>query len=221
MERYLSALRECTLFDGISGEELSRMLVCLGAKKMHFAKRECIFEEGAPSRYIGLMLSGSALIERNDFYGNRSIVDTVEVSDIFCESFAAAKIDKMPVSVVASEDCEVMLIDCARILCTCENTCSFHRNLIFNFAKDLASKNIDAYGKIEITSKRTTRDKLMAFLLIYAKRTGKNEFDIPFDRQQLADYLEVDRTGLSSEIGRLTREGVLTSNKKHFVLLSD
>jgi CRP-like cAMP-binding protein len=219
MEKYFSVLRDCTLFAGIGKEELSRMLTCLGAKTMHFCKRECIFEEGAPSRYIGLMLSGSALIERNDFYGNRSIVGTVGVSELFCESFAAAKIDKIPVSVVASEDCEVMMIDCSRVLCTCEKTCSFHRNLIFNFAKDLASKNIDAYGKIEITSKRTTRDKLMAFLLIYAKRAGKNEFDIPFDRQQLADYLEVDRTGLSSEIGRLTREGVIISNKKHFVLL--
>jgi CRP-like cAMP-binding protein len=219
MEKYFSVLCDCPLFAGIGKEELSRMLTCLGAKTMHFCKRECIFEEGAPSRYIGLMLSGSALIERNDFYGNRSIVGTVGVSELFCESFAAAKIDKIPVSVVASEDCEVMMIDCSRVLCTFEKTCSFHRNLIFNFAKDLASKNIDAYGKIEITSKRTTREKLLAYLAAQSRREGRDSFEIPFDRQQLADYLEVDRSGLSSEIGKLCREGVIESRKSRFTLL--
>lgn len=219
MERYVNALAGCKLFENIENSEMLRMLSCLGAEVKSYGKRDTILEEGTHSRKIGIMLSGNARIERNDIYGNRSIVDTVCSPQLFCESFAAADLDIIPVSVVASEPCEVMLIDCSRILCTCEHACGFHRNLIFNFAKALANKNIDAYGKIEVTSKRTTRDKLMAFLMIYAKKVGSREFDIPFDRQELADYLEVDRTGLSSEIGRLTRDGVIQSSKKHFKLL--
>ena len=111
-----------------------------------------------------------------------------------------------------------MLIDCNHILHTCSNNCGFHQQLIFNLMKDLAVKTLLFHQKIEITSKRTTREKLMTYLLIQAKRVNSNSFDIPFDRQELADYLEVERSGLSAEISKLRQEGILESHKNHFEL---
>ena len=115
-------------------------------------------------------------------------------------------------------DRKVMFIDSSHILHTCSNNCAFHRQLIFNLMKDLASKTILFHQRIEVTSKRTTREKLLTYLAIQAKKAGRDSFSIPFDRQELADYLEVDRSGLSAEISKLRREGVLTSHKNHFTL---
>lgn len=122
--------------------------------------------------------------------------------------------------VVAQEECVVMFVDCIRLLQTCSNSCEFHRKMIYNLMRVLAIKNMLFHQKIEVTSKRTTREKLISYLLMQAKTVGKNQFEIPFDRQQLADYLEVDRSGLSAEISKLRREGFLQSEKKHFKLLS-
>lgn len=219
MKKYFETLRKCKLFDQIKDDHLITMLNCLGAKMMYFDKKYTIFAEGHPAKHIGIMLSGSAQIVRVDYYGNRSIVSGIEPSEVFGESFACAELSALPVTVTASEPCEVMLIDCQHILHTCSNNCGFHQQLIFNLMKDLATKNIMFHQKLEITSKRTTRDKLMAYLMLQAKRTGSSRFSIPFDRQELADYLEVDRSGLSAEISKLRREGVLRSERSWFELL--
>ena len=195
------------------------MLGCLGAKAEHFDKKYTIFAEGNPAKYIGIVLSGSAQIERVDFYGNRSIVSAVEPGEVFAEAFACAEVASMPVSIIACEPSEIMLIDCHRIMHPCANSCGFHQQLIFNMMKNLAMKNILFHQKIEITSKRTTREKLMAYLMSMAKKAGSASFVIPFDRQELADYLEVDRSGLSTEIGKFRKEGILACRKRHFELL--
>ena len=112
-----------------------------------------------------------------------------------------------------------MFLNCGHILQTYKNTCSFHQQLIFNLMKELARKNIIFHEKIEITSKRSTREKLLAYLAIEEKKNGSSSFEIPFDRQQLADYLEVERSGLSSEISKLKKEGILDTYKNRFELL--
>jgi len=112
-----------------------------------------------------------------------------------------------------------MLIECNHILHTCSNNCGFHQQLIFNLMKDLATKTILFHQKIEIISKRSTRDKLMTYLMLQAKKEGSDSFDIPFDRQELADYLEVERSGLSAEISKLKKEGIINNQKNHFELL--
>ena len=219
MKKYLEILKKCPLFDQIGEENLLRMLVCLGAKIEFFDKKYTIFAEGTSARYIGIVLSGSAQVIRVDYYGNRSILGNIGRSELFAEAFACAETRSIPISVVANEPCEVMLIDCSHILHTCQNNCGFHQQLIFNLMKDLAQKSILFYQKLEITSKRSTRDKLLTYLALYAKECGRNSFEIPFDRQELADYLEVDRSGLSAEISKLRAEGVLESEKRHFKLL--
>lgn len=219
MKKYYDILRKCRLFDGISDEELDKLLVCLGAKVEKFGKKYTIISEGMPAKQIGIMLSGSAQMIQIDYYGNRSIVSGVAASEVFCESFACAEVEAVPVTIVANESCEVMLIDSSRILHSCSNACGFHQMLILNLMKDLASKNLMFHQKLEVTSKRTTREKLMAYLMLQAKNKGSSEFTIPFNRQELADYLEVDRSGLSSEISKLRNEGVLTCERNSFTLL--
>ena len=219
MEKYFNVLKKCPLFYKIEKTSLLTMLGCLGARVVSFDKKYTIIAEGNPAKYIGIMLSGSAQITKIDYYGNRSILSEVLTGDTFGEAFACAEVGSMPVAVVANEPCEVMLIDCGHILHTCTNNCGFHQQLIFNLMKNLAAKNIMFHQKLEITSKRSTREKLMAYLLLQAKKTGSSSFDIPFDRQELADYLEVDRSGLSAEISKLRGEGVLESRRRHFKLL--
>ena len=219
MEKYLKILKKCPLFAEIEEENLLRMLSCLGAKIVSFDKKYTVFAEGSPAKYIGIMLSGSAQIIQVDYYGNRSILSEVSAPEVFAEAFACAEVDALPVTVIANDPCDIMLIECDHILHTCSNNCGFHQKLIFNLMRDLASKSILFHQRIEITSKRTTREKLLTYLLMQAKAAGRDSFDIPFDRQELADYLEVDRSGLSAEISKLRREGVLDSNKNHFVLL--
>ena len=219
MKKYFEVLRKCKLFDEIEDENLTSLLGCLGAVVKSFEKKETVIAEGDPARYIGIVLSGSVQIVSIDFFGNRNILSAVEVSELFDESFACAQTESIPINVIAAEPCEIMLIDCHRILHTCSNTCEFHRQLIFNLLKIMATKNIMFHQKIEISSKRSTREKLTTYLMFQAKKAGSNSFDIPFNRQELADYLEVDRSGLSAQISQLRREGVLKSRRNHFELL--
>ncbi len=219
MKKYLKILQQCPLFSQIDTENLLRMLTCLGARIEMFDKKYTIIAEGNPAKYIGIVLTGSVQVMRIDYYGNRSILAEAEAGELFGEDFACAEVSAIPVTIIANEPSTVMLIDCSHVLHTCTNNCGFHQQLIFNLMKDLASKTIAFHQKAEITAKRTTREKLMSYLLFQAKKTGSHSFDIPFDRQELADYLEVDRSGLSAEISKLRREGVLESEKNHFVLL--
>ena len=219
MKKYLEILKTCTLFDGIAEDDVLRVLTCFGARVTAFDKKYTIFAEGTPNRYIGILLSGSAQMTQLDFYGNRTVLSDIRAPEVFAAAFACAEVDVLPVSVIAEEACEVMLIDSAHLLHTCQNSCAFHRQIIYNLMKDLALKTIQLHKRIEVTSKRTTREKLLTYLTLQAKRNGSSSFDIPFDRQELADYLEVDRSGLSAEIGKLKKQGLIDNHKNHFILL--
>ena len=219
LKKYLEILKKCPLFFDISDNDIMIMLGCLDAKVVEFDKKYTVFAEGSRARYIGIVLSGSVQMMRVDFYGNRSIISVAGESEMFAEAFACAETSSLPITAIANEPSVVMLIDCSHVLHTCKNVCSFHQKLIFNLMKSLAGKNIAFHQRIEITSKRTTREKLMAYLAMEAKKSDKASFDIPFDRQELADYLEVDRSGLSAEISKLRAEGIIESDKKRFTLL--
>ena len=203
MKKYLEILRNCKLFESIEDENLLVMLSCLGAEVMSYTKNQYIFTEGETASHMGILLSGTAQIVRVDFYGNRSIVTTIKPSELFGESFACAETESVPVNVIAEIECEVMLID---------------SRIIFNLMKSIAAKNLLLNQKIEIISKRTTREKLMAYLMIQAKQHGSN-FTIPYDRQELADFLEVDRSGLSAEISKLRKENVIECKRSFFRFL--
>lgn len=219
MENYLNVLRACPLFAGIQEENLKTMLNCLNTRTAFFDKKYTILAEGNPAKHIGIMLSGSAQIIQLDYYGNRSILSEVTAGEMFGEAFACAEVPALPVAVVADTPCEVMLIASDHILNNCANRCGFHQQMIYNLMKDLAEKALRFHQKIEVIAKRSTREKLMTYLALEAKKADSNTFEIPFDRQELADYLEVDRSGLSSEIGKLRREGILDNHRNRFRLL--
>lgn len=219
MKKYLDVLSRCPLFAGIGEHEMSAMLGCIGARVAEYGKNEAVFMEGDPAHRVGIVLTGAAQIVKEDFYGNRSIVASIAPSQLFGETFACAEIEQMPVNVVAVEKSEIMLIDCRRITMTCSHACAFHGRMILNLLKVVAAKNLVFNQKIEITSKRTTREKLMTYLLEQAKVNGSGEFVIPFDRQSLADYLGVERSALSTEIGKLKNDGILETNRSYFKLL--
>jgi len=219
MNEYFPVLSKCSLFDGIDSKDLSAVLACLGARISDYQKNQIIFQEGDPAKYVGIVLSGAAQIIQEDYYGNRSILARVEPSELFGESFACAGISALPVSVTASESCQVMLIDCRRITVSCSSACSFHNKMIFNLLRVVATKNLLFHQKLHITSHRTTREKLMAYLLAQAKQADSRSFTIPYDRQALADYLGVDRSAMAAEISKLRRDGVISCEKSRFELL--
>ncbi len=218
MEKYFEILSGCTLFNGIDRGDIPGLLACLGASIRKFAKSQQILSEGEPATWVAILLSGSAEIVNQDIYGNRSILSRIVPGELFGESFSCSGVRTLPVSVMANADSEVMLIDCRRITTSCSNACGFHNQMIYNLLQSVAVRNLEFHRKLEIVSKRTTRDKLMAYLLSEAKRNGSNSFTIPYDRQGLADYLGVERSAMSAELSKLQRDGVLETNRSHFTL---
>ena len=219
MEKYFSVLESCPLFRNIAREDIPGMLACLGAVVHQAKKEQQLLREGDTAAYLGILLQGSAHVVKQDYYGNRNIVARIAPGELFGESFACAGVAQLPVSVVANADCAYLLIDCHRITVTCSNACAFHTQMIFNLLQIVAARNLEFHQKLEITAKRTTREKLMAYLLSQAKAAGSNSFTIPYDRQALADYLGVERSAMSAELGKLRRDGVLTSHRSQFTLL--
>ena len=219
MKEFLPILEKCPLFDGVDSNDLSAMLACLNARVSSYQKNRVIFQEGDPAKCVGIILTGAAQIVREDYYGKRSIVARIEPAELFGESFACAGVPALPVSVAAADDSQVMLIDCRRLTVSCTSACSFHSRIIFNLLHVVATKNLLFNQKIEITSHRTTREKLMAYLLIQAKQNKSSSFTIPYDRQALADYLGVDRSAMAVEISKLRKDGIIACEKSHFELL--
>lgn len=219
MKNYHPILKQCPLFEGIQMEDLTAMLGCIGGRTLDAPKGGILCREGDPATHVGLVLSGAVQMIREDYYGNRSIVAHIAAGELFGETYACAGVEALPISVVADQDSTVLLMDCRRITTTCSSACAFHSRIIYNLLRLVALKNLVFDQKIQVTSKRTTREKLMAYLLNQAKLQNSSSFSIPYDRQELADYLEVDRSGLSAEISKLRREGLLKSERNNFTLL--
>jgi len=218
MKKYFNVLRKCPLFNGIENENLTSMLACLNGHIVKYTKSSTIIEEGQYANTIGIVLSGAVQLERTDYDGNRSIVTIVEPSGMFAEAFSCAE-TPVPINVIATSDCEIFFADCKRIITTCSSSCEFHNKMIYNLLSIMATKNIMLNQKLEVITKRSTREKLMTFLLQYSKKCSSTKFTIPYDRQQLADYLGVDRSGLSNEISKLKSEGIIQAQKSMFEIL--
>lgn len=219
MENLVPILQTCSLFDGIRPEDLSGMLSCLGARQIRPRKGDTIFYEGDATEFVGVVLTGAVYLLREDYYGSRSILAHIGPTQIFGEAYAFSGAASLPVSVVAEEDSRILLLDSRRITTCCANACEFHNRVIYNLLRLVATSNLMLHQKIQITSRRTTREKLMAYLVHRAKELGTSSFTVPYDRQALADYLEVDRSGLSAEISKLRREGILDCQRSQFRLL--
>lgn len=220
MKEFLKILKSTDLFQNISDSELTSLLSCLSAKVGTFDKKQFIFSEGDKVEAMGIVLSGQVQVIKEDFYGNKNIVAMFEPGDLFAETFVCSDVKTLPVSVVSATDSEIMFVDFKKLITTCGNSCAFHHRLILNMLRILANKNILLNQKIEFTAKRTTREKLLSYLSAEAKKAGSAEFDIPMNRQELADYLSVDRSAMSAELSKLRDEDALAFYKNHFTLSS-
>ena len=219
MKKFFSQLDMCGLFDGIAPEDIDSMLSCLKAKIIRYKKGSAVFLEGDPAGNVGIVLSGKVHIVREDYYGNRNIVAIVSTGEMFGEVFACAGTDLMPVSVFAEEISEIMFIDLRSITTTCGQGCEFHGVIIRNLLRIVSEKNLILNRKIDFLSKRSTREKLLSYLSAQAKRTGSAEFSIPFNRQELADFLCVDRSAMFAELSKMSRDGLIRYEKSRFRLL--
>ena len=220
MEEYFDILSQCPLFAGISRQEMGLMLNCLGGKITCIAKGKPVFLEGNPARFVGVVLSGTVQIVRDDYYGNRSVLTVVSPGGLFGEAFACAGVETLPVSAIALQNCAVLLLDCKRVLTGCSNACPFHSRLVRNLLQGIARKNLMLTSKIRCMSQKTTQEKLMEFLLEQAKQHDSAEFVIPYDRQALADYLGVERSAMSAEISKLKKAGRIDCSGSRFRVLT-
>ena len=220
MEKYFDILSQCPLFSGISRQEMGLLLNCLDGRITRVTKGNPVFLEGEPARFMGVVLFGTVQIVRDDYYGNRSVLTVVSPGGLFAEAFACAGVETLPVSVIALQSCSVLLLDCKRVLTSCSNACHFHSTLVQNLLRGIARKNLILTQKIRCMSQKTTREKLMEFLLEQAKQHGSGEFVIPYDRQALADYLGVERSAMSAEISKLKKAGRIDCSGSRFRVLN-
>lgn len=218
MMEFFPVIQSSRLFDGISEKELSDMLACLGAKIQRFPKGSFLLRAGDAAEEIGLVLAGSVLLMLEDVWGNRNILSKMGPGQAFAVAAACTPGAVLPVSAAAETPVAVLRLQARRVMAPCGSACAYHSRFLQNLLGELAGKNLYLSEKLTHMGQRTTRAKLMSYLSAQAQRLGRNEFSIPFSRQQLADYLAVERSGLCVELGKMRREGLLEFHKNHFVL---
>lgn len=219
MQKYIDTLKRSQLFYGVGDSEIVVMLNCLQARMLTFKKGDYIFREGERIDHITVLVEGKILVQHDDFWGNRNIVNVIRVGEMFGEAYVAPESGALLNDVIAEEDSSVIFFDIKRILTVCSTACRFHSMVVQNLFFSISEKNRSLVQKIGHMSKRSTRAKLLSYLSDEAKRHNSNRFTIPFSRQQLADFLCVDRSAMSNELCKMRDEGLLKFDKNEFTLL--
>ena len=220
MKKYLSVLRNSPFFEGLSDNEIVSILHCVNATTTFKERDSYIFRAGDSTEVMGLVVSGCVLVIQEDLWGHRNIFSRCKTGDFFGEPYAAKPGSVLNISVVAEKDCEILMLNVKRLLVTCPTACDHHQKLVRNLVSVLANKILIFNDKITHISKRTTREKLLSYLSSESIKHSSLSFDIPFDRQQLADFLCVERAAMSVELSKLQKEGLLKTNRNHFELLT-
>ncbi|MDR3301403.1 MAG: Crp/Fnr family transcriptional regulator [Spirochaetaceae bacterium] len=219
MKKIIFVLLNCRLFERLKIEEIEKLLGCFHARTKKFEKDAYLFMEGDEISTMGIVITGAIHLVREDFWGNRTIIARIAAGEIFAESFACGKSARLPMSVIAAQKTEVLFIDAKKINAVCACACAFHTKILSNMVGELAGKNTHLVKKIQHLSQRSTRGKLISYLSSQARDAGKSDFEIPFNREEMADFLSVDRSAMSAELGRMKACGLLTFRKNHFTLL--
>lgn len=219
MKEITTILKRTRLFSGVGNDEISAMLNCLQAKLLTYKKGEYVFRQGEHVNRISVLAEGKLLVQSDDFWGNRSIINVISIGEMFGEAYASPESEAIPNDVIAEEDSTVIFFDIQKILTVCPSACKFHSIVIQNLFFAISDKNRKLVQKMGHMSKRTTRAKLISYLSEEARRQSKNTFTIPFNRQQLADFLSVDRSAMSNELCKMRDEGLISFNKNQFTLL--
>lgn len=211
-------LYQTGLFNGISQSEISAMLGCLNAKEVSYKKGEYIYREGDIMQEAGIILEGKVHLQQDDFWGNRNIIFVLHEGNMFGEVYSCLGNEKLQISIAAETDCRILLINLRKTMSVCKNSCIFHHQMIENLVFSIARKNLQLTEKIQHTSRRTIREKVLSYLSEESRRHGSSYFTIPFTRQQMADYLAVDRSALSKELAKMKDEGLVEYERNQFRL---
>lgn len=217
MEQYFQVAKESPLFTDFSSKDFSSIFTCLGAFIKKYEKKEVIFLAGDKINHIGLVISGSVKIIQEDNQANESILTEVGVGDTFAEIFACSNTSCSPVTAITREKSEILFLDYHKILNICSNSCVFHRKLIDNLLKMIAHKCLILNEKVTILSKRNIREKIFSFLQYMGK--GEKKVKIEFNREEMANFICVDRSALSAELSKMQKEGILLYHKNEFQIL--
>lgn len=216
---HLSAVLGSVLFEGIEEDEAETMLDCLSARAPEYPADTWLVRPGDRLDSFGIVLSGCVHIVIEDYWGNTNILKAAGPGDLFALSYACTAKGVSQVGAVAVEDSTVLWMDIRRVLTTCSSACAFHSRLIHNLIEVLAQENASLTGKVEHLSKRTVREKTLSYLSTEARRQGSDHITLPFNRQQMADYLSVERSGLSVVLSKLRDEGLIDYHRNVFHLL--
>lgn len=211
-------LSKTVLFRGISPDEVKSMMSCLQAFTKSYPRGTIIHHAGNAIHSVGMVLSGSVSIESDDIWGNKSILDRVAPGQIFAENYACLPNELLMVNVVAVESTEILFLNTEKMFTVCSNTCMFHSKLVRNMLSISAQKSLNLSRRIMHTSSKSIRGRLLSYLSFQATKHGSLEFEIPFNRQQLADYLSVDRSAMSNELSKMQRDGLLKVERNRFIL---
>ncbi len=216
----IKSLSQARLFQGMTVQELTAVLSCLGASEKSYKKGALILKAGDNIQAMGLVETGSVHIESIDVWGNRSILSHVGAGELFAETYATLPDERLLVNAQAAEDTTVLYLNVKRLLTTCSASCTFHSRLIQNLLAITSQKNLKLSRRIIHTSSKSIRARLLSYLSEEAQRAGRLCFTIPFNRQELADYLNVERSALSAELSKMRRDGLLSCVKNKFELYS-
>lgn len=210
-------IKNSIIFKGMNETEVAAAMTALVAVEHSFMKDEIILHAGDTTNVIGLVLEGSVRIESNDVWGNRTILSHVEAGQVFAETYAYLKTEPLLVDAVTNQNSRILLLNINSLSKT-NNYSSWRLKLISNLLNISMQKNLMLSGRIFHTAPKNIRGRVTAYLSSISLKVGSDEFDIPFDRQQLADYLNVERTALSKELGKMQKEGLIKVKKNHFKL---
>ncbi len=217
MEKYIEILQKNPLFDNIALEHFNTMFECLGVYTETFEKKDTILFAGNKIDFIGIVLAGRIRVLISDEDGNETIITDVSVGESFAEVLACAGVANSPVSITVSQDSEVLFLPYINLIQSCADSCSFHAKLIENLLKLVALKNLHLNKKIDIISKKSIREKVLAYLQ-YEKK-GLRQFTISLNREDMASYLCTDRSALSAELSKMQRDGLIRYRKNLFEVL--
>ena len=205
------------MFEGFAYADFEKIIACLSAKVARYEKDDIIILAGGAVKTVGLVLSGSVKIIKEDADGRIMLLNELGAAEIFGEVFACAGVDSSPVTIQAADKTEIMFINYKKITTLCTAVCPYHTKMIENMLKLIAEKSLQLSQRIDILSKRTTREKLLAYL--DAQRGAANKFTIPFNREELAHYLCVDRSAMSSELSKMRSDGLIEFDRNEFEII--
>lgn len=219
MKKYFDLLKNSKLFSGMSTSDLNEILECLDAKQKIFKKNTYIINSGEYISNLMFILSGNIQIRHVDYWGNVNIINQFSSGEIFGESFITPNSTSFTNDVLATTDCNILFLNINKLLSLCHKNCKFHTTLITNLFIIISQKNRNLVSKLKFISHRTTREKLLSYLSDEAQKANSPIFSIPFNRQELADFLAVERSAMSKELGKMKKDGIIDFSKNKFKLL--